>query len=66
MIVVVVVMLGGLFGVNWLDNHTLRKFPYGDTAVRDLVGVGESDVAVVPDLGAESEKDAEKRTKDNC
>lgn len=65
MIIVVVVMLGGLFAVNWLDKHTLRKFPYGDTAVRDIVGVGGSDVVVAPQPGVESEE-GEKRIKDSC
>jgi len=64
MIIVVFVMLGGLFAVNWLDKHTLQKFPYGDTAVRDIVGVGASDVVVVPDV--ESEGDGEKRIKESC
>lgn len=66
MIIVVFVMLGGLLAVNWLDKHTLRKFPYGDTAVRDIVGVGDSEVVVVPHPGVESEEDGEKRIKDNC
>lgn len=66
MIIVVFVMLGGLFAVNWLDKHTLHKFPYGDTAVRDIVGVGDSDVVVAPPPGAESEEDGEKRIKDSC
>lgn len=66
MIIVVFVMLGGLFAVTWLDKHTLQKFPYGDTAVRDIVGVGDSDVVVVPHPDVESEGDGEKRIKDRC
>lgn len=66
MIIVVFVMLGGLLAVNWLDKHTLRKFPYGDTAVRDIVGVGDSDVVVAPHPGAGNEEDGEKRIKDSC
>lgn len=65
MIIVVFVMLGGLFAVNWLDKHTLRKYPYGDTAVRDIVGVSDSDVMVAPHVDVEKEVDGEKR-KDNC
>lgn len=65
MIIVVFVMLGGLFAVNWLDKHTLRKYPYGDTAVRDIVGVGDSDVVVAPHTDVEEEVDGEKK-RDNC
>lgn len=66
MIIVVFVMLGGLVAVDWLDKHTLRKYPYGDTAVRDIVGVGDSDVAVIAShQGVESEEDGDKR-KDCC
>ncbi|KAL2273928.1 hypothetical protein FJTKL_04006 [Diaporthe vaccinii] len=66
MIIVVVIMLGGLLAVNWLDKHTLRKFPYGDTAVRDIVGIGDSDVVVAPQPGVESEEEGEERVKDSC
>ncbi|KAJ0124822.1 pantothenate transporter liz1 [Diaporthe amygdali] len=66
MIIVVFVMLGGLVAVDWLDKHTLRKYPYGDTAVRDIVGVGDSDVAVIAShQGIESEEDGDKR-KECC
>lgn len=39
MVIVVVVMLGLLFGVDWLDKYTLRKYPHGDRAARETSGV---------------------------
>jgi hypothetical protein len=66
MIIVVLVMLGGLLAVNWLDKYTLQKFPYGDTAVRDIVGVGDSNVVVVRQPEVQSEGDGEKRIKERC
>lgn len=60
MIVVVVVMLGLLFGVDWLDKYTLKKYPQGEKVARVSTGVSAQSTSEDSESGSsvdELEKD---------
>lgn len=56
MIVVVVVMLGLLFGVDWLDKYTLKEYPHGDKAARESSGALTQTTSDDSELGSTKEE----------